>query len=220
MGVFESLTPAERARQLGNPEGAIGIAVAEWLNENNRQSNAEIVAMLGLAPGNQVLEIGFGNGRIVPDIIVQAADVRYAGIDISATMVEEATRFNAALVAAGRVSFHCGSAERRPFAEDSFDRVFSIGVIQFWAEPIAPLAEVRRVLRRGGVSLMGCLHPRIAPDFARPEHGVHLRDAAGWTELYRAAGFTEIGIETVETQQINPDGTPTTRYVFHITAGG
>ncbi|HEV2335163.1 MAG TPA: methyltransferase domain-containing protein [Stellaceae bacterium] len=220
MAVFESLTPAERARQLGNPEGTIGIAVAKWLNENNRQSNAKIVAMLGLAPGNYVLEIGFGNGRIVPDIIAQAADVRYAGIDISATMVEEATRFNAALADAGRVRFHCGSAERLPFAEDSFDRVFSIGVIHFWAEPIAPLVEVRRVLRHGGISLMGCLHPRTAPDFARPEHGFHLRDAAGWTELYRAAGFTEIGVETVETQQINPDGMPTTRYGFRITASG
>ena len=106
------------------------------------------------------------------------------------------------------------------FAAHQHDRVFSIGVIHFWAEPIALLAEVRRVLRRGGVSLMGCLHPRTAPDFARPEYGFHLRDAAGWTELYRAAGFTEIGVETVETQQINPDGTPTTRYGFRITAGG
>ena len=101
MAIFETLTPAERARQLGNPEGAVGLAVAEWLNENNKESNAKTVALPGIEPGNHVLEIGFGNGRTAPDVIAQAADVRYAGIDISPTMVEEASGFNAARVAAG-----------------------------------------------------------------------------------------------------------------------
>jgi SAM-dependent methyltransferase len=125
MAVFESLTPAERARQLRNPEGAVGLAVAEWLNETNRGGNARIVALLGLGPGSHVLEIGFGNGRTVPDVIAQAAGVHYTDLDFSPTMVEEATRFNAALVAAGRASFHLGSVERTPFADASFDRVFS-----------------------------------------------------------------------------------------------
>ena len=29
MTIFETLTPAERARQLANPEGAVGLAVAD-----------------------------------------------------------------------------------------------------------------------------------------------------------------------------------------------
>jgi hypothetical protein len=36
MAIFETLTSAERARQLANPEGEVGIAVADWLNENNK----------------------------------------------------------------------------------------------------------------------------------------------------------------------------------------
>ena len=75
MAVFEALTPAERAGQLRNPEGAVGLAVAEWLNETNRAGNARIVALLGVGPGSHVLEIGFGNGRTVPDVIAQAAEV-------------------------------------------------------------------------------------------------------------------------------------------------
>jgi len=171
MTIFASLSLAEQARQLRNPEGGVGLAVAEWLNDTNRQGNAHAVDLLQLQPGNCVLEIGFGNGRVAPDVVARAAGVRYAGIDISPTMVEEATRFNAALVAAGRASFHFGSADGLPFADASFDRVFSTGVTHFWAEPAKPLAEVRRVLRRGGLSLMTCLHPRSAPAFARPERG-------------------------------------------------
>ena len=218
MTIFDSLTLAEQARQLRNPEGDIGLAVAAWLNETNRQGNGRAVELLDLQPGNHVLEIGFGNGRTVADVVAQAAEVRYAGIDISPTMVAEAARFNAALVAAGRASFHLGSAESMPFADASFDRVFSTGVTYFWADPAGPLVEVRRVLRRGGISQMGCLHPRSAPAFARPEHGFYLRDDAAWYALHREAGFSEIGVQILEFEQARPDGTAVKRYGILVVA--
>ena len=217
MAVFETLTPAERARQLRDPEGEVGIAVADWLNETNKAGNATTVALLGVTAGNHVLEIGFGNGRTVPDVIGQAADVRYAGVDISPTMVAEASRFNAALVAAGRASFHLGSAERMPFADHAFDRVFSIGVIHFWAEPGASLAEVHRVMRPGGLMVIGSLAPKDPPDFARPEYGFHLRDAAEWDALCRGARFVMVNVETLQFKQITPNG-PTKRHTLRVTA--
>jgi ubiquinone/menaquinone biosynthesis C-methylase UbiE len=218
MAIFETLTSAERARQLGNPEGAVGLAVADWLNENNKQANANTVAALGIEAGNRVLEIGGGSGRTVPDVISQAEDVHYTGIDISPTMVEEASRFNAAMVAAGRASFHLGSAERMPFTDDSFDRIFSTGVIHFWTDPVVALAEVRRVLRPGGSMLMGCLAPRDAPDFARPEYGFHLRDSGTWDALCRGAGFVSVNAETLESEQLTPSGAPTMRYMIRLLA--
>ena len=44
-------------------------------NETNKAANAKTVALLGVTAGNHVLEIGFGNGRTVPSVIAQAADV-------------------------------------------------------------------------------------------------------------------------------------------------
>jgi hypothetical protein len=41
MAVFETLTPAEQARQLANPQGTVGLAVADWLYENNKEGNAK-----------------------------------------------------------------------------------------------------------------------------------------------------------------------------------
>ena len=219
MAVFETLTPAEQARQLANPEGTVGVAVADWLYENNKQGNASIIASLGVEAGCRVLEIGFGNGRAAPEVIAQAADVQYSGIDISPTMVAEASAFNAALVAAGRASFQLGSAERMPFADDVFDRVFSIGVVHFWPDPAASLIEVRRVLRSGGLMWMGCLAPQGAPGFARREYGVHLRDAAEWDALCRAAGFTDVHAETIEFQQITARA-PVRRYSIHLRGRG
>jgi ubiquinone/menaquinone biosynthesis C-methylase UbiE len=218
MAIIETLAPAERARQLGNPEGPVELAIAERLNETNIDANAKAVALLSVEAGNHVLEIGSGNGRTVPDVIAQASEVRYAGIDISPTMVAAARDFNADLVAAGRASFHLGSAERTPFADSAIDRIFSTGVIHFWADPAASLAEVHRVSRPGGSMLMGCLARREAPDFARPEYGFHLRDAAAWKALCRAAGFASVNVETLEANQIAPDGAPIRRYLIRLTA--
>jgi len=147
MGVIESLAPADWARQLGNPEGEIGLAVIERVYESNSKSSVKTVAALGLNAGSHVLEIGFGNGRMTPEVIGQAENIRYAGLDISPTMVAEAERLNAALVAAGRASFYLGSAEHMPFPDSSFDCVFSIGVAHFWSAPDKALSEIRRVLR-------------------------------------------------------------------------
>lgn len=212
------LTPAEQARQLSNPEGAIGLAVADWLNQNNKQANARNVAALGVEAGNRVLEIGFGNGRAAPEVIAQAAGVHYSGIDISPTMVAEASAFNADLVAAGRASFQLGSAERMPFADDIFDRVFSIGVIHFWTDPAASLTEVHRILRPGGMMRMTCLAPQEAPDFAQAEYGFHLREAAEWDALCRATGFTDVHADTFSSQQITASGAPIARYAIIVMA--
>ena len=218
MAILDTLTLAEQAKQLGNPEGPVGLAVADWTSENNKQGYAQAVGGLGIKAGNRVLEIGFGNGRAVPNVIGAAPDVRYTGIDISPTMVDEAARFNASLVSTGRASFHLAAAEQIPFPEASFDRVFSIGVVHFWLDPVAPLREVRRVLSRSGAMLMGCLAPPGAPAFARTEYGFHLRDAAAWEASCREAGFNDVNVAMTESQQTTPAGAQTKRYVIRVAA--
>jgi tRNA G46 methylase TrmB len=85
MTIFETLTPTERARQLGNPEGVVGRAAADRLKRTtSRDANA--VALLRAEAGSHVLEIGFGNSRTVANVIAQPADVRYTGIDISSRL--------------------------------------------------------------------------------------------------------------------------------------
>ena len=218
MNVFNSLSLAEQARQLANPEGSIGVAVAEWLNDNNAQSNAEVLEALHIEPSCRVLEIGFGNGREAAHVATKAADVEYVGIDISATMIAEAERFNAELIAAGRASFHLTPADRMPFPDASFDRVFSIGVIHFWADPSPSLIEIRRVLRPSSLAVMGCMNPRAPRPFAREVYGVYLRSAEEWAQLFRQAGFRSVDSRCLEVPGIGPDGGPIKRYVTRSAA--
>ena len=200
MSVFESLSSAERARQLRNPEGEVGLAVAAWLGETNRQPTTRFLALLGIEPQSRVLEVGFGNGRAVPDVLARAKDGHYAGIDISPTMVDEAKRLNARFVTLGRAEFHCAEAEQMPFPDATFDRAFSIGVVHFWPDPINALRELRRVLRSSSFAILGALAPPATTDFAKAEFGFYLRGAATWEALCREAGFQDVKAETVEAQ--------------------
>lgn len=217
---LKGLSTAERARHLANPEGEIGIAIANSLNVGNKPLYEIVLPRLDIVPGCDVLEVGFGNGHFVPDLIGLVGRVSYRGIDISATMVTEATLANAALVTAGVAQFQLGSAAQMPFGDACFDRVFAIGVLHFWQDPVVELAEIRRVLRPGGMSAMLVIDPRSAGDIAhaRPEFGFHLKDGATLAALHRAAGFGDVSVETIESARTRPDGSGFILYSSVVTA--
>ena len=208
MSSTQNLTPAERARQLGNPEGDTGIAIAERLSRINEQVNHAVFRLLALQDGMGLLEIGFGNGKLLDALMQRAENLTYTGIDISATMVSEAVRNNASFVAAGRAAFHLAAADAIPFPDATFDRVFAVNVIYFWPQPESALREIRRVLCPTGTSIIAAVDPETAKteDYARPEFGFHIRDQETLAELHRNAGFSDVAIERHEEVVTTPEG--------------
>ena len=61
-GFSPSLTPDFIARQLRKPFGAFAKTIGERMNESNRNLYKLVLQHLQLHAGDQVLEIGFGNG--------------------------------------------------------------------------------------------------------------------------------------------------------------
>lgn len=217
---LSTLPPEEMARHLGNPEGDVGVAVGLRLNRTNGNITTETYRRLGLAAGMDLLEIGPANGRLLPELLGMAPGLRYTGIDISSTMVEEATRFNAAVVATGQAAFHVASAERIPLADGAVDRVFAVNVIYFWPDAVAPLRDIRRVLRRDGFSLIAAVTPDSVAGNATYtlENGFHKREADALVALHREAGFSEVSVELVADPTTRPDGTPWTRHYNMVIA--
>jgi len=209
MADFASLSPAEQARQLGKPEGDIGIELGLLLNRTNIKIIDAVYTRLGLAAGMEVLEIGFGNGHLLPEFLRRADDLKYVGIEISQTMVEQARHFNAAVSATGQASFHLACAEEIPAAAASFDRVCAVNVIYFWTDPVRPLKEMRRVLKPNGFCVIAATSPEStsAMPHLRPEFGFHARDDETLVALHKEAGFTRIDVETVTGSVPKPDGT-------------
>ncbi|MBI1218870.1 MAG: methyltransferase domain-containing protein [Rhodobacteraceae bacterium] len=217
---FTALPPAAQARQLGLPEGEVGIDIGLRMNRTNRAGNVAAVDRLELAPGHAVLEIGPGNGRLLPDLMARAAGLRYLGIDISPTMVAEARAFNAARIAMGEAAFELAEATAIPAADASFDRALAVNVIYFWPDPVVQLREIRRVLAPGGRLVVASTTPETARAMPamRAEFGLVTRTAEELTALHREADFTEVSVDVMRDTVPRPDGTPWEVTAFLVVA--
>jgi SAM-dependent methyltransferase len=103
-----------------------------------------------LRPGARVLDAGCGSGAMArlmagacPEAAVTGLDRRPAYLAFAADRAEAEGLAN--------VEFVAGDLFALPFADASFDVVWTKYVLQWLAEPTAALAELKRVLRPGGV---------------------------------------------------------------------
>jgi SAM-dependent methyltransferase len=105
--------------------------------------------------GARVLEVGCGPGRL-SILLARRHSLDMTGLDLDPAMVERA-RANAARSARqdGREpSFLVGDVASLAFPDQSFDLVVSTLSMHHWADPVAGLAEIGRVLRPGGRALV------------------------------------------------------------------
>ena len=137
------------AEQLGYPS-----AVLDRVPSGAVESFAGVGYFLDLAgfqDGDRVLDLGSGSGM---DSFATALDVgghgRVTGIDMTAAQVDKAERLR---TEGGflTVDFTLGQIDELPFPDETFDVVISNGVINLGADKRAVFAEIRRVLRPGGV---------------------------------------------------------------------
>ena len=103
-----------------------------------------------LRPGMRVLDVGSGPGSITVGLAETVAPGEVVGIDMQQSQVERA-RALAAERGVANVRFEVGDAYRLPFPDRSFNAVFAHTVFVHLGEPVRALAEMRRVLRPGGI---------------------------------------------------------------------
>jgi SAM-dependent methyltransferase len=138
--------------QFRQPRGFAGW-LAGWemaLRSSNRQRNVWAVGLLGVAPTDRVLEIGFGPGIAIRELSRRATHGLVCGVDHSAVMVRQATRRNAEAVRAGRVVLRLGAAEHLPAFAEPFDKVLAVNNMGMWHEPDERLQALYRLMRPGG----------------------------------------------------------------------
>ena len=91
-----------------------------------------------------VLEIGAGQG--ICSAKIDLTDRKYVGVDPSSFLIERANQ----LYSSENQKFILGNAYELPFADQSFDSVFSVAVWHLLSDLKASAAELNRVLKRGG----------------------------------------------------------------------
>lgn len=121
--------------------------------------------LLGVRPGERLLDIGCGAGRHSVEAVRRGADV--VALDLS---LDDLRRARTGVEEFGDVDVPQpgaflaarGDARRIPFDDASFDRVIASEVLEHIPDDDAAIAELVRVLRPGGV--MAVTVPRWLPE--------------------------------------------------------
>ena len=118
-----------------------------------RQSGAELVDRIGVAPGERVLDLGCGDGTTALPAAELGAVV--TGVDIAANLVAAGTK-RAEAAGLSNIRFEEGDAsDLAGLDDDSFDRVVTIFGAMFAPRPDDVAREMVRVTRPGGTIVMG-----------------------------------------------------------------
>jgi SAM-dependent methyltransferase len=161
-----------------------------WYRGRRRVIRAEL-DRLALPEHPAILDAGCGSGRTMQEL---AAYGRVSGIELSPSAVEVARARGVGEVLIGRL-------EELPFADESFDLITCLDVIEHTPDDHVTLAELRRVCRAGGHLLVTVpAYPRLwsEHDVANHHHRRYTRAAlrsaalaAGW-EVGRMTSFNSV----------------------------
>jgi ubiquinone/menaquinone biosynthesis C-methylase UbiE len=178
------------AKQLSKPDGWIGRFVAVLMNSINDEMNRLTIERLQLQPSDNILEIGFGNGKYFPEVLRKLISGHLTGLDYSETMVALASKKFRSFVMEGKLTVVQGEVSKIPYQDQTFDKIYTVNTIYFWPYPQKDIREIRRVLKEGG---------RLLLTF-RSREGMHEKE--GFTlysveeviELVESAGFREVAV--------------------------
>ena len=132
------------------PSGLFGWLIGERMRRQHAPETEWSVDLLQLQPTDRVLEIGFGVGRGLALTLQQVIQGRVTGIDLSATMIQAASRRNRAALAHGQLALLRGDIAHLPFGNQQFDKIFSIHTLYFWPDPGTICQQLIKLLAQGG----------------------------------------------------------------------
>lgn len=169
-----------------------------------------------LKPGLRILDFGCGPGTISMGLADAVAPGELHGIDIEETQIEMA-RAAASAGEHGNTVFRTGDATDLPYEDDFFDAAHCHAVLMHIPDTAAALAEVKRVLKPGGIisaremigdsmffepddedigGALGVFKKLIAANGGHPQMGKELKGVlheAGFSDVEVSASFEAFG---------------------------
>ena len=122
-----------------------------------------------IRPGHRVLDFGCGPGNISAGLARAADPGELHGVDMEESQINLA-RETAKWYGQENTTFHVGDVTNMPFEDGFFDVAHCHNVLTHIPDTAAALAEVKRVLKPGG--LIACREMISASSFTEPDFGV------------------------------------------------
>jgi ubiquinone/menaquinone biosynthesis C-methylase UbiE len=194
--VFPLIPKKFLSSQLRQPSGLFGkIIMGDFLNEHNQKMNHFAIERLDIQPTDKVLDIGFGGGITIEQMLKIIDNGKVYGVDFSEVMVERAKQKFKDSIEAGKISIEFADVQKLPFDLNMFDKICTVNTIYFWEDPLVGLREIRRVLKNGGRLVVGMRSAEKMKDFPVTQYNFRLYAPEAVKDLLIGAGFSSISIE-------------------------
>jgi malonyl-CoA O-methyltransferase len=136
----------------------------------------ERLELMNVSP-KYILDAGCGTGYCTRILDKKFSKAKTIGIDIAPGMVEYAKQqkgfFN-------KIDYQVADIEQLPFADNTFELVFSNLTVQWLVEPKQAFLELNRVLKPGGLLIFSSLGPdtlmELKQSWQQVDQNVHVND--------------------------------------------
>lgn len=190
------------ANQARKPSGWFGRIVAPRVfNKSNGEMEDFGLELMDPQKDEHILEIGFGNGRLISEIIPKLENGKVCGIDISDEMVELASERNSNWINNGKLDLHEASVADIPYPDNYFDKIFTCNTIYFWPHPKENIREIKRVLKPEGQFLCAfrdksLMKSKSSAVTENRDIFQNLYEPGGVKQLFNDAGFQQVELKT------------------------
>ena len=163
------------------PERAQAYADADF-HKVNEAFVERLLELAGELPSARALDLGTGPGAMSLRIADQRPGWRIVGLDASMPMLRLGQAARRGISRAPAVRFVLADAKRTPFADDSFDVIFSNSILHHVDDPVAFWKEAARVAKPGALLFVRDL---LRPDSPEAAHDLVETYAAAEHPLLR-----------------------------------
>lgn len=144
MGFFDNMR---------KPQGKLGNFQLKSMNKEHTPVSLWGLKHLNIKSDDVILDVGCGGGINIKRMAQDAKKVY--GIDYSIESVNLSKEVNEKLINEGKVEIMKGNVKDLPFEDNTFDIVTAFETVYFWPDIEKCFGEVKRVLKPGGIFLIG-----------------------------------------------------------------
>lgn len=138
------------AKQFRKPVGILGKLAGLVMSFENRKINRWTIDRLKVKPGDHILEVGFGPGYAIEEMLQQYTNVKIDGVDVSEAMLEAARIRNEKAIDKGRLDLYQEDVADYHQPDYQYDKVISVNNYPLWKNKRKSLMRIHQLMKDGG----------------------------------------------------------------------
>ena len=173
-------------KQSQKPSGLVGRVITKIWSFYFKKLSLWAIKQTTISDNYRILEIGYGGGSTIKNLLALNKNLEIHGIDISKESYRTAQRVHSDSIRKGSVQLKIGNVENIPYQNNYFDRVFAIQTHIFWKDIKKSFQEVYRVMSSNSTLIIASEKEKIH------YHMTDYRTSHEFSQLLTSIGFSKI----------------------------